>query len=99
ALHELHSLPTRRSSDLVGDGAHRPAVVEDHHRSQQAAAFVQNGGSRILDMNPDPARPLEDELHLAAAGVVLGEYLVQGAGDDVRSEEHTSELQSRENLV
>src|SRR5436309_15166888 len=37
-------------------------------------------------------------LAFAIGAVVLGEYLA-GAGQILRSEEHTSELQSRENLV
>src|SRR5437667_8935129 len=64
---DLHSFPTRRSSDLA-----REARVED--------------------------RPLwGDHLHRPKDAVVLRHVL--GEGDLVRSEEHTSELQSHHDLV
>src|SRR5690606_41985940 len=81
----LHSFPTRRSSDL-------------------------EPGSRILDIGAGPgtlAIPLAGiAAHVTAvepaAGMaeVMAEYAEEkGVSNLKRSEEHTSELQSRENLV
>src|SRR5690606_39280469 len=78
---DLHSFPTRRSSDLTSEGkglrprARLPSRAE--RRSAVAAAstpHIRHGGPET-----DPAtRPHHEQR---------------------RSEEHTSELQSRENLV
>src|SRR5690606_41274671 len=77
ARRDLHSFPTRRSSDL---GAERPAP------------FTAAGADKLVVL----------------AGVVQHQDVVDhdlqpvGLGidhDGDRSEEHTSELQSRENLV
>src|SRR5690606_41077825 len=95
----LPSFPTRRSSELGQNAATKPfaAIAEDG----TAGAFGK------------PGRPVADWHHLQPAGVAYA--LDHGAerievGDDrpigaasfafqIRSEEHTSELQSRENLV
>src|SRR5690606_41708259 len=88
----LHSFPTRRSSDL-GDIRVEGSPVPKSHLAYLA--------------------PGRDELHLEAitasrvvliGGEPLGEKIVMwwnfiGRSHDERSEEHTSELQSRENLV
>src|SRR5438093_13561375 len=66
---ELHSFPTRRSSDLV-----MPRVRE----------------ARELLL---PAQALEDD------GRLRRHLRALGRGEAVRSEEHTSELQSLTNLV
>src|SRR5690606_40368674 len=88
---ELHSFPTRRSSDLGPlDG-----VLQRHHGGVDlsAAERVQDGrDGRVGDV-------------LGLGG--LGEGQQRGLGEGAprtqvgvaRSEEHTSELQSRENLV
>src|SRR5690606_40309335 len=70
--------------------------------SAHAEADVQIGGGEVAQSLPGGGaalaflgRPL-----LEAAGLeLLGQDLVQVEGREVRSEEHTSELQSRENLV
>src|SRR5690606_39840061 len=72
---DLHSFPTRRSSDLGG---------VDHHVLQE--------GKVGLDA-PHPELP-QGPQHLAGRA---GKGAVPRA--HLRSEEHTSELQSRENLV
>src|SRR5687768_18422519 len=74
APRDLHSFPTRRSSDLVGV---RPSGPEDFLSSA--------GGPRTARYGPGTGG--RDERN---AGV---------AGQDRRSEEHTSELQSRLHLV
>src|SRR5207302_8927211 len=75
AHRDLHSFPTRRSSDLHGAVRRRDDTFGRHLRRGQSH---QDRHSR-----PDAVR---------------GQYL-HWFGDRQRSEEHTSELQSRENLV
>src|SRR5207302_11288319 len=81
---DLHSFPTRRSSDLDPRcPGSTPALLERHRESAvagtpglQRQGFQQRLGPRLRQRCHRPAR------------------------DSVgRSEEHTSELQSRENLV
>src|SRR5690606_41463786 len=84
------SFPTRRSSDLVGDG--KTAVEQ-----QRAGADQPHAGDEFLHRD---VHHLGEEIggvigmQAHHPGNVLG---TQRIGD--RSEEHTSELQSRENLV
>src|SRR5690606_41492456 len=82
----LPSFPTRRSSDLDGDELREGLVLiapGDYHMVITPAKRVR--------LNQDPpvhyVRPSVDVMMLSVAAV-FG-----------RSEEHTSELQSRENLV
>src|SRR5690606_39840437 len=82
-----HSLPTRRSSDLLGQRRQQGLAdpVAAHLRAdveilQVDAVYTAPGGEV-----EEPQR----EAHDAAVDL----------GDVPRSEEHTSELQSRENLV
>src|SRR5947209_17001202 len=80
---DLHSFPTRRSSDLTPTG---PA---DHRAGTQD------------QQSPDgPLAPLRDgsELVLAACRLLQRRQPKPG-GEVPRSEEHTSELQSRQYLV
>src|SRR5690606_39528592 len=77
----LHSFPTRRSSDL-----HVARLLGDD-------AVVSLGlDARKLQLLP------EDLGQLVEADVDLEEVMAGGVAG-LRSEEHTSELQSRENLV
>src|SRR5690606_41463062 len=92
---DLHAFPPRRSSDLMGPLRRRPRrVLKDvvaearHFRTRVIIAFVG--------------------VTLALVGLALGYYRLQvwhhdeyatRAEQNRRSEEHTSELQSRENLV
>src|SRR5690606_41893718 len=71
---DLHSFPTRRSSDLRDD-ERRARRGAQHHRGLSAR-------SRRLSRLPRRARRAADD-----------------GGPRARSEEHTSELQSREKLV
>src|SRR5205807_7419781 len=96
---DLHSFPTRRSSDLVGVVGHRGVEM---YRDRDLSTVgcdghvpVAAGGDRghvVIDRG-EVLRPVapearaEDVLALADAPVV-----------PVRSEEHTSELQSPCNL-
>src|SRR5690606_41984949 len=92
---ELHSFPTRRASDLARVGG-----VVEHERGVLAP-----GGEQAL-LEPGAADLLEPDGRDDLVGVDVaaaqrhGLAGVRGEGfHRYRSEEHTSELQSRENLV
>src|SRR5438067_13612219 len=79
----LHSFPTRRSSDL-GAGA----VDRDVERAPSP--------DRDLVREVEPAR---HHASLVASGLNFPNQIAVGRGGTLRSEEHTSELQSRFDLV
>src|SRR5690606_40875651 len=93
----LRSFPTRRSSDLLSDDLERQLVddlVVVGARATDDVALLEDG-QRDLDRR-----------RLLTAGVGEQRQRKGGADDGrdlkrppLRSEEHTSELQSRENLV
>src|SRR5690606_40542380 len=86
---DLHSFPTRRSSDLVRleqVGGHTSAVTD------VVTDVVGDGGGVARVVLGDVLLHLADQVGADVSG--LGE---DATAD--RSEEHTSELQSRENLV
>src|SRR5690606_41489170 len=77
---DLHSFPTRRSSDLaikpmLKDG--RVLATADQFAARQAVFGIETALKAIADKKKQSEMPAEVK----------------------RSEEHTSELQSRENLV
>src|SRR5690606_41312196 len=79
---DLHSFPTRRSSDLVLFSSMYGMVSPD---------------PEIYEL-PMEANPIE--YGVGKAGIVqMTKYLAVHWAQKGRSEEHTSELQSRENLV
>src|SRR5690606_41981143 len=85
---DLHSFPTRRSSDLRPsgrEGAERVRVIE--------VGLADGSVNELLDAT---AQEVED--YFATHG---RDEILKIAHDEelARSEEHTSELQSRENLV
>src|SRR5690606_39451920 len=89
----LHSFPTRRSSDLV----------RRTRRQQLAVGDAVAGGDLVFEAVVEQGR-----VEAVAVGFVVDGQLVVAAGlrleiraahHGVRSEEHTSELQSREKLV
>src|SRR5690606_41740554 len=82
-LRDLHSFPTRRSSDLGEGSAHDHDVRQPKEQPQLAQSVGQ------IDVGL-----VADRLALTAPGEAVA-VVAQG----LRSEEHTSELQSRENLV
>src|SRR5690606_42061808 len=96
APRDLHSFPTRRSSDLG-----QLAVLQANHRS----AAIRNAHS-IVTASPPAFLPVpkntdsdSQQAGQLAKGYVEYEMDEEGGYEAARSEEHTSELQSRENLV
>src|SRR5690606_41791370 len=94
---DLHSFPTRRSSDLEADALGKlppplPELPEGATESDVEQVVWQQ-----LRTCFDPEIPV----NIVDLGLVYECVLSRSAegGYRVRSEEHTSELQSRENLV
>src|SRR5690606_40712137 len=92
---DLHSFPTRRSSDLVrgswgSSSAWRPRAV-----SSTTTAVSTNSSPPTATPSPRSRPPL---LGAPRRPVWRGRAHVSDQVSE-RSEEHTSELQSRENLV
>src|SRR5690606_41740019 len=88
---DRHPFPTRRSSDLLLDDLVQRLVEEGYLTLRPAApgepTHTQVPGAGKIDADAEAARQVE--FQLTDKGLdFLG-----------RSEEHTSELQSRENLV
>src|SRR5690606_39395752 len=83
----LHSFPTRRSSDLPHGGVRRMDV-----RLRRGTASLGRGPRELLDVRAGGAAVAR------APGLPVRDH-VPRTGPRPRSEEHTSELQSRENLV
>src|SRR5690606_40713175 len=88
-LRHLHSFPTRRSSDLAVVLHLRPEAI----RPVANTDYTHIAAARTAQ--PDPSQ-IQVFLHVTGSAYVHNEsrYCVHP-----RSEEHTSELQSRENLV
>src|SRR5690606_41311387 len=92
ASRELHSFPTRRSSDL---GLFRACTArKDCNRHIVSGLFITILARRLLGRSP-----LQTTRTLKNAAPPPVELRPRPAIEPTRSEEHTSELQSRENLV
>src|SRR5690606_41798291 len=83
AHRDLHSFPTRRSSDLILGGGSNMLLTKDLNC---LVIHVALKGIEIVSQNEN------NVLVKASAGENWHQFVL-------RSEEHTSELQSRENLV
>src|SRR5690606_39883188 len=86
-LRDLHSFPTRRSSDLSGASALLSFFGMKNACWLSASHWQGNISSRVFILLRWPWRE-----YVSSIGA-LPSFLI------LRSEEHTSELQSRENLV
>src|SRR5690606_40293767 len=84
----LHSFPTRRSSDLLAAGPEREL---EHALAEHPTGVGEQQDDRV-------GRGLE-QLDDLIVVIALRARLQAHAAAVLRSEEHTSELQSRENLV
>src|SRR5207302_9494194 len=94
-----HSFPTRRSSDLVYDEAKRYAesLTMAYHRYHNVdTKIVRIFNTYGPRMRLSDGRVVPNFIGQALRGDPITVY---GDGKQTRSEEHTSELQSRENLV
>src|SRR5690606_41505132 len=91
--HALHSFPTRRSSDLT-------LINPMGLHARPAAALAGELGAMDVDIEINGV-DAQSVMMLMTLGAGQGTELnVAATGPDAqRSEEHTSELQSRENLV
>src|SRR5690606_42049632 len=85
---DLHSFPTRRSSDLTPSRS----AISCHDQPSERAFSTCSASRRSASTRSDRTarRPTSGSVLLAAS---------MSTGSMARSEEHTSELQSRENLV
>src|SRR5690349_14854926 len=93
---DLHSFPTRRSSDLDLDvERHAAHVLADEVADLRLRLARDAGGLVRDDVQRHRAVDALHGLELARAGRELGEQDVE----QDRSEEHTSELQSRRDIV
>src|SRR5690606_39342812 len=95
---DLHSFPTRRSSDLI---ISKNADLEDAAIGCVRSAFGLQGqkcsaNSRIF-VEQDHYEPFVKRVVELTNALHIGDPTMQN--NWFRSEEHTSELQSRENLV
>src|SRR5690606_41601779 len=94
---KLHTIPPRRSSDLVVDEEHELAAGAVD--ADVARTAGPPGRRETDDVGPRAASgPPSDELPRAVGAAVVDEEGLEAAVGR-RSEEHTSELQSRENIV
>src|SRR5690606_42055956 len=89
----LNFFPTRRSSDLHGVGVRHPVGVV-LHVLVDAVVEPLDGSHATTTTGPGWIGRAD----LAELDDAVADGLLDG-GEHVRSEEHTSELQSRENLV
>src|SRR5690606_41197314 len=87
---ELHSFPTRRSSDLAWT-----MVL----RRWATTKLVRPASRRSRACCTRASVTLSTELVASSRMTTRGSAIMARAKHTIRSEEHTSELQSRENLV
>src|SRR5690606_40687753 len=94
----LHSFPTRRSSDLLfsddRDGDFLPRIDEAWIFNVRIRSNQFGKTDLVPNGNFPHGIPVADRMNLRRIG-----YCRHENGGKKRSEEHTSELQSRENLV
>src|SRR5690606_41328185 len=98
ALRALHSFPTRRSSDLLTSNWYGGFNIGQSRESINDGAIANSElGGGLTGITDDH----EDNGYKVFAGYQFNDHIALEAGyfDLGRSEEHTSELQSRENLV
>src|SRR5690606_41200342 len=90
---DLHSFPTRRSSDLLEQASTRFEL--------QAPGPVTRTSSDLRRMIDEQNKQVRAKIAEALRSIdpFQLEHLIGTLLNAMRSEEHTSELQSRENLV
>src|SRR5690606_42110785 len=93
----LHSFPTRRSSDLIRNETHIDGdyLLRSDVNAQEKSIRLVYGGRSIPDSVKMAVIAKSKGYGIKGASITIQ----QGFSIEDRSEEHTSELQSRENLV
>src|SRR5690606_41407765 len=95
----LHSFPTRRSSDLTPTTATVNFADNDNNEEVLNFCITPNGEHKDVEIIVTPLIPTRPGFE-ATYNIVYRNKGNQVASEYYgRSEEHTSELQSRENLV
>src|SRR5690606_41093358 len=94
-IRALHSFPTRRSSDLSVDSESMFAALRRQVMDLDPTMPIYE--MKTLERQLDET--LSTERLIAALSAAFGALATLLAAIGLRSEEHTSELQSRENLV
>src|SRR5207302_9838650 len=95
----LPSFPTRRSSDLVLVDEELDEALEERGPLLGRRAGEPQGLAYLARLEVGQAKPDVDRLTQDLLRRVVSDRLDLDAPLGRRSEEHTSELQSRENLV
>src|SRR5690606_41363052 len=93
---ELHSFPTRRSSDLVVVQIGALAATAASQGARLNHVKAHGALYNMAVRQPALARSIAQAVHDVDPSLV---FYALASSDMARSEEHTSELQSRENLV
>src|SRR5690606_41197559 len=91
-----HSFPTRRSSDLSKQYIANLTRLLIKLRTERSISFFSNLRSNIRSVKLITYRPA---IRITRATIILGILTTTSSVSRSRSDEHTSELQSRENLV
>src|SRR5206468_5001908 len=94
----IASFPTRRSSDLAGEVDVKGATIEPHVVFDASLGPIYVGAGSVVQAFTRVVGPC----YIGCDSTVLGDRITScSIGDHckVRSEEHTSELQSRSDLV
>src|SRR5690606_41130370 len=95
----VRALPTRRSSDLavdtglLADPSFAARIADLENEALALELTVLRVATNSSEGKPDPASSV-----LKLQGTILQQAVTELFVDLARSEEHTSELQSRENL-
>src|SRR5205823_8806555 len=89
----LHSFPTRRSSDLEG------ALLVAARRAGMDPTAIRARWPRVAEIAFTSERKKMSTLHAQLPESQVGAVLSLPEGERLRSEEHTSELQSLAYLV
>src|SRR5690606_41908255 len=96
---DLHAFPTRRSSDLTAElERHLRRLDAEAERLRQAYAAVAGLDEAVIAAAREKAALASEQDELKARRAAVQQRLAAERARRARSEEHTSELQSRENL-
>src|SRR5690606_39361130 len=96
-LRSFPSVPTRRSSDL--ENRDKKGLGPAGNREIACLSSIFNHGMRIRACNVNPCYGVRRNTEKPRTRAVTDKELRQALRSAHRSEEHTSELQSREKLV